>query len=349
MARTNSDYNNSPLSKLYVNGKYDIGHNRYPINLESEKRGHYINFFINVADETKVTGDIAGKYQYDENGFKGRTAENYVSGTNNGTNVGLIKSVPVNVSLLDVSFDTPEISLQRKTKRIKHVVSLYMPDTVNVQYSANWQDTSLTDALGDAGLLLQNGGQALKDVFSGDMGTVSSILSTLTGPAGTEAAGNVLGKLLGNSQIQDFALFAGGVAVNPQLEVLFKGVGLRQFQFDFLFAPANRLEAKEVENIIKTFKFHAAPEIFPDAGLGRYMIPPSEFDIEFMYQGNPNEKIHKIGTCVLTNINIDYAPNGWSTFGGSQLTGGGSPVQTRLTLQFQETEIVTKERVNEGY
>ena len=70
-----------------------------------------------------------------------------------------------------------------------------------------------------------------------------------------------------------------------------------------------------------------------------FRSPPSEFDIDFLVDGQINDKIHQIGTCVLTNINVDYAPNGWSTF------SNGMPTSVRMTLQFMETEIVTKQRV----
>jgi hypothetical protein len=42
-------------------------------------------------------------------------------------------------------------------------------------------------------------------------------------------------------------------------------------------------------------------------------------------------------------MNVDYAPNGWSTF------IDGTPTNIRMTLNFMETEIVTKQRVQEGY
>ena len=56
-----------------------------------------------------------------------------------------------------------------------------------------------------------------------------------------------------------------------------------------------------------------------------------------------NTKLFDIGLCVLSNVTVDYAPNGWSTF------IDGQPTQTRLTLQFKETSVITKSEVNAGY
>ena len=220
----------------------------------------------------------------------------------------------------------------RKTKRISQAIALYMPETVNVQYNASWQSESLTDASGALGQYGALGAAAIKKLTSNK--TTSSL-----SPFVAEVLGNISENTgLTGAGSRDFALFTTGYALNPQLEVLFKGTEMRTFQFDFLFSPYDESEAEAVVNIIKTFKFHQAPEVVTDS-VGRFFVPPSEFDIDFLVDGQINDKIHQIGTCVLTNINVDYAPNGWSTF------SNGMPTSVRMTLQFMETEIVTKQRV----
>ena len=46
-----------------------------------------------------------------------------------------------------------------------------------------------------------------------------------------------------------------------------------------------------------------------------------------------------IQECVLTNVSVDYAPNGWAAY------NDGYPIQTTLQLQFKETQILTKDRL----
>ena len=157
---------------------------------------------------------------------------------------------------------------------------------------------------------------------------------------------NVAGMLTGSTagNIADMgADVAGafGFAINPQLLVLFRGIDFRSFQYEFYFTPKNQKEAQAVRDIVKTFRFHAHPELM--LGQGVFYIAPSTFDIEFMHKGALNENIHKVKTCVLKNYNVDYAPFGWATY------TDGMPVQTRLTLQFQEVEIITKEQIEKGY
>lgn len=339
---------NGPLASLFANG-YDFSSRFYPRNLASETRGHYINFYINVAEKSQYLSE--GRYTLA--GGAGRTAANQanqaqVLGNAAGGALGNLaatskyteKYAPSvgNVSSTGLS-SVQSLLTTRKTKRITQAIALYMPETLNVQYNADWQSQDLTAALGIAGKIAQQGTSAV-DSFNKGQGLEGTIKSLASNPAVAEFAGDALEKTgVMGAGASSFLLYATGNALNPQLQVLFKGTDFRQFQFDFLFAPFSPDEAKNVIEIIKTFKFHQAPEVNV-SGMGRYFIPPSEFDIDFLLGGQINTKVHQIGTCVLTNLNVDYAPNGWSTF------GDGTPTHIRLTLQFMETEIVTKERVD---
>lgn len=317
-----------PLAKLYNSDTYNFNSRFYPRNLGSEARGHYINFYINAASKSQYLSEYSVVKNTAGLDYAGNTARNQSKD-----------------GYVDIKSPIGNLSLKRKTKRITDAIALYMPDTMNVQYGANWESTSLTDA---GGLALQTA-QGVSSVYNSmTNGNATGALKNIaSNPVIGEAAGMFAensGKF--GSGIKDFALFAGGTALNPQLEVLFKGIDMRTFQFDFLFAPYSQAEADNVKKIIETFKFHAAPELLSIAnggGHGRYFVPPSEFDIDFLFNGQINDKIHKLTTCVLTNINVDYAPNGWATL------SDGTPIATRMTLQFQEVEIITKDRIRDGY
>ena len=324
--RLNKEYGaqGGPLDPLY-NSAYDFDGLYYPRDLGSSTRGHYIVFYINVASQSSYikgssyTGSTMGGYTdvgIIEAG--GRTAINQ----DNQAKAGPVSSQNL-MSALTV----------RKTKRITQGIALYMPETVNVSYNANWQSENLTDALGQFGKYGVAAAQGID--YAANLGnrTSSNMSASIA-----EILGDAVSNKVGLGNVTDFALFASGVAVNPQLEVLFKGTEMRDFQFDFLFSPFDEEESKNVVAIINTFKFHQAPEVTTSTA-GRYFVPPSEFDIDFFKDGQINDKIHQIGTCVLSGITVDYAPNGWSTF------ENGMPTQIRMTLQFKETEIVTKERV----
>lgn len=312
----------SPLAPLYSN-PYDFSSLSYPRDLGATNRGHWIQIYINVAENTQ---------------YAARNSNGQIVGYNVGNStVGVVQNggrtatnQAAAASAMDGLLGSSQASLTvRKTKRISQAIALYMPETVNVQYNANWQSESLTDALGSVGLV----GSVLQDLKDANRS-----VSGLSGQAAELAGKALAGTGAVGSNAADFALFTQGLAINPQLEVLFKGTDMRHFQFDFLFSPYDAQESAHVVYIIKTLKFHQAPEVVTGSS-GRFFVPPSEFDIDFIFEGEINPNIHQIGTCVLTNMNVDYAPNGWSTF------SDGMPTHIRLTLQFMETEIVTKQRV----
>ena len=126
--------------------------------------------------------------------------------------------------------------------------------------------------------VLSGDGESFYWKYENEIKKLESIIGYVAGATG--AFGGNIEKAL---------LFSSGFAKNPQVELLFENIANREFLFDFKFVPRNPQEAKDIIKIIQTFRFFAAPEI-PTTGKGRYFVPPSEFDIEFMVGSkiNPN-------------------------------------------------------------
>ena len=68
-----------------------------------------------------------------------------------------------------------------------------------------------------------------------------------------------------------------------------------------------------------------------------------------MFRGDENEWINKIHTCVLQNMEVNYAPNGYQTFRPIQGRNGAPPSEIDMKLDFMETKLITKADVLEGY
>ena len=101
-----------------------------------------------------------------------------------------------------------------------------------------------------------------------------------------------------------------------------------------------------MQKIIQLFRFHSAPEMKNDHSM--FLGLPSEFDIHYMYQaedGVASENTHypKIATCVLQNVTTNFTPNGVRSH------ADGSPVVITMDLQFLETEMITKDHIQEGF
>ena len=235
----------------------------------------------------------------------------------------------------------------RTIKRTTDSIAFYMPDTLN--FTNNQQYSSMEFGASPLAYLAAASAGYSQIKQSGTK--VEDAVKNLT----PFILNSFLRKSFGNVGAGVFASGFGAV-INPQLEMIYTSPSFREFRFDFMLYPRSSKEAFEVQRILNRLRFHQAPEILKN-GIGAlggfFLVPPSEFDIEFYYNGRINPNIPKISTCVLTSIDTDYAPNGWSAYespsnaGTPALGKTGMPVGIRLSLNFQETEIMTKDNFNE--
>lgn len=356
-----------------VGSRYNSNTFRFPIDLGSYDKGHYMVIHINEQNKTSYKG-VTGfgdepsiiTNRRNLNASIGGTgiggldsvlttianvtesatkyASELVSGTKNAQSaIGTITDVASKFGSTTVSDAKSYNSLAgvRTIKRTTDTIALYMPDTLNFTHQQGYNDISL-----GGGLFAAAGAAA--SAVKGSL-TAKEITDNLLQNASPFVA-NAISRAFGDTGA---AVFSGvfGFGVNPQLEVLYVSPQLRTFRFDFMFYPRSTREATEVQRILDRLRFHQAPELLGRENTGGvggfFLVPPSEFDIKFYYNGKENPNIPKISTCVLTNLDIDYAPNGFATYElpneSSPLKGRtGMPVAIRLSLEFKETEMLTK-------
>ena len=209
-------------------------------------------------------------------------------------------------------------------------ILLYTPAETKFEYKANYENAETGIA---GGFLGDTGGNIADGMKGGEMlGRIAQ--QAIQGAAEMFAPG--IGAVIDRKS---------GMAINPNLEMAFKSVPFRPFNFDFDFAPKNKKELEQVHKIIKLFKFHMLPALSPAEG---FFISPSQFQIMYMYRQNENTYIPKLAKCVLTNMDVDYSP-------GEKFTtlkpdsDGASPQHMKMKLQFSEMSIITKETVAGGY
>lgn len=346
---------NGPLNALYGN-KYSLGTYNYPRDLSTNPtRKHVILFTVNRVDPSKniaVTQEDLSAITSLDGLVKGASNALGVAGKMAGQVMSGETTENIAASLPSGLKDTINKAFATKVGRYTaSSIAMYVPDSVQVQYDVKYQsDIGLSDALGTAYYLAQ-GATSLYDTAVGQGDTLSSYVNKAgNNPFVRDKIGKMVGAIAeangGNAAaVRELALQAGGYAFNPQLQVLFQGIGFRTFQFDFTLTPYSQEEAKEIQDIIYQFKYASAPEIKKNGWFdqGMYMTIPDTFNIKFMYDGRENPSVHKVGECVLTNVTVDSSPNGWATF------NDGSPVQYKLKLTFQEIMVVDKTRISEGF
>lgn len=328
----------NPLDVLENNG-YNVTDFIYPIDLTTDPgENHMVLFYINESVNTQFqTTDQNGNLQYIDNGKAVTRPAGSATGGTSPTPLGP-DGKPAQATVN--SSDNVTTFNKRPVSRVSSLIALYMPPIIQTSYTPIWESTE-TNATGGAlkALLGQNASvrRALGEVAIG-------IASNLA-----EDSKDFLSTLGVDAPVADLVSLATRAARNPHLEMLFRSVGFREYSFDFKFAPRSTQEARTVDNIIKAFRFYSAPEIRTSKNAGRYYIYPAEFDIEFWSNGKQNNFINKISSCACTGVGVNFTGSGaWSAF---RATGdkNGMSVETHLSLQFKELEIITKERVLQGF
>ena len=229
------------------------------------------------------------------------------------------------------------------TKRLKTQIAMYMPQQVNVTYGANYTDTEM-GALTEEALNAYNnaiGGRfrsAFENVLNMDQGIAETLQKGLLAS---------IGIIPGFGGAREAFEAKEGAIISDRLELAFKGINKRKFQYTFKMIPKNEKEADEIRKIVFAFKANMLPEFVGGNRAGRRLVVPNTFDISYMYVGAENDYLHKISTCVLENMSVSYGGDRYKTFEGR--ADGAPPVETTMTLAFKEMELITRERVFEGF
>ena len=348
----------------------------YPSDVTTNpENGHYMLFYVNVQNKSKYYYkdydgyDVGGKTTIFTKGGEGsldaasrNTSDSYTEGVSDAnTKLNLIKTgTPGNhnrsnmttLSKSQQSARTGMSTWANTTTRISDSIALYLPGSIDSSLNANYNDATL----GVIGFAAASG-LDFKDKFGAD--DFEGAAKALKGALGNVGEEIIQRSLAG---IADLAVDGAdtyglankifGRATNPYMEVIFKDMPLREFTYSFTFQPKDQKERDDVQNIIKTFRFHMAPEL-QEQNM-RFMGIPSTFDIHYMYQSSngidplewrtaeQNPFINKIATCVLKDCRVSYVD-------AAKSFRDGSPTQITMTLSFKETEMITKEKINEGF
>ena len=364
----------SPVSKL-DHDPFAYSSIQYPRDLTTNGGiGHYMLFYVNVQDKTKYVyeggaGDVGeiGGVEY-----KTQVVEPAVYKTVK-TGLGTTKRLLVTPTKFKtvtkrkgesgslfgskINSDVVQLEKQRKrgsglssfhktTKRITDSVAIYLPPNVVDSTTAGYTGAATgivgAAAAGAFGVARSMGEKDYEAAANGLVGAAKAIV----GEAAIKAATEITEAISGAEGTRGLINKAFGQADNPYMEVLFDAMNLRTFTYNFTFAPKNREETEDVQKIIALFRFHMSPEL--KGAANRFLTLPSEFDIHYMYQdqsgqASENDYYNKIATCVCTACETNYTPDGVKSF------EGGAPVKITMSLSFQETELLTKERVAEGF
>lgn len=307
----------------FDSNKYKVDSFSYPLDLMGslgEYGNNYVIFYINAQADSKLIKD--GQVQ---------TVQDLTPRDNSDLAAQVRQATATQGASGPIAEAEQKLgaSFSAQTRRLSTAIALHNPNTLTTKYTINYEPENLEIFGG-----IVAGTAALKKASEKKGGSNISKDAANQGTAAAIATGLSIPGTGGFSKLT-------GLAPNPRKEQIFKGVEFRDFTFEYQFYPRNAQEAANVQNIIYQFKLHMHPE-FKDAQNFLYVYP-SEFDI-FYYNGTQeNLYINRHTSCVLTDMTVDYSPNGQFTS-----FDNGNPTQINITLVFKELATLTKEKIQDG-
>ena len=148
---------------------------------------------------------------------------------------------------------------------------------------------------------------------------------------------NALG---GNTSAAGILARQTGAILNPNMELLFGGVQLRQFSFSFDFAPRDENESIVIKKIIRAFKksLNAKNSSTGENSTGLFIKSPDVFQLTYKTGAKNHQFLHKFKPMALLNIGVNYTGAGtYATYDNT------APVHTKIDLTFQELNPIYSE------
>ena len=383
---TNNASYTDPLGHLRIGSKWSYATLEYPQDIQTRSDlGHYMMFYINVANSnrskySRIGGMKDGKFKQKDTANEFDPSDQNLNGVKSGSAQDLILNRKGHSKDADAqgkwntagqSWEpgqsnrvvarkswqgavSKKMKQEDRTVRTTDSIVLYMPPQVMENNAANYNATEI------GGEIMETAGRAMSIIsraeqLGGDMkGGLDAMKEALPGIAGQvksamfRGAAKAASALMGGDALAAYDKYSNR-AMNNFLETTFKGVGFRKFSYTWKFAPKSVEEVIAAQDIIKTFKFHMLPELPETDDFGRYYVVPAEFDIFYMFRGDENAYFNKIATSVLVNMDVNYSPSNYQTFRPIDGFDGAPPTEIDMKLDFQETKVITKADVEEGY
>jgi len=254
-----------------------------------------------------------------------------------------------NTRLSNFGMDTRVGDLKKKTR---FYVELPIPKQVNDGNSCVWSGNSM-NLFTLAGLDLATG--LMKDPGS-TVGDIQNVIDTLLkggdfdqlGLGSGEEAQNAIRSSLAGLAVGQFGSITPnsvmsrgmGKILNSNKELLFDGVNLREFKFDFTFTPRNKPEGQVAMKIIRNLKMAMAPKKGEtNSGSGGILInSPNLFLLQYLQGGTKHPFLNSFKPCALTSFSVNYTGAGtYSTY------ADGTPVHMKVAMSFKETNPIYEE------
>ncbi len=248
-----------------------------------------------------------------------------------------------------LSLGTSTDALQENIENPLGFIFLPIPETIQDSNAVSWGDDSI-NGLAAAGLKATKSaiesGNIAKGLFNGVKDFGGNIVDAvgdktsqdLTSSFFASKAVNIIG---GNTSLDGVLSRSSGQIVNPNMELLFNGVTLRSFSFNFDLAPRDEKESDTIKKMLRIFKQNMQAKKSADGGSntsGPFLRSPNVFQLNYKTGRRNHNFLHKFKPMALLNMAVNY------TGGGTYATyDDTTPVHMKLDLSFQELNPVYSE------
>jgi len=239
-------------------------------------------------------------------------------------------------------------SEKNSNQKAKSTIQLPIPANIGDTNQVDWGSGDVMNSLAAYGAQSIGGVIQSGEIGKGTIDALKSVgmtgVDVLTRGGGqgeiknnfTSALVNVFGA---NTTPEQLRSRATGSVLNPNLELLFSGVNLRSFTFDFDFAPRDARESSIVKQIIRIFKQSMAPKTGSNhTGAGLFIQAPYVFLLSYKTGRLDHPYLNKFKPCALTNMGVNYTGSGsYATYEDK------TPVHMKLSLSFTELNPIYNE------
>lgn len=218
---------------------------------------------------------------------------------------------------------------------------IYLPIPPGISFGDGMSYSTL-----DLGIIGTIGAETITQIANQDSfaGAVGAGLGALAGSVvnkakklNAAAAASIIARNIPSigSGVADNIDFATRQVIAPNTNTTFQNSNIRQFQFSFKLVSKTKKEAIAIDDIVNTFRRGMYPK-----GNDVVLAYPATWSIRFRNgDGSENQFIPKIYSCYLTALS--------ATFNGSTnlYHEDGSPVETDISVSFQETRALRQDDI----
>jgi len=369
----NKGRNTSGIVPPTVIGKRQTKNFQFPLDVEggpgTGNQGHYVMFYINEQEDAQIrfgqrTGSTADAKRAERDAnipkylVRDVGATRVKSSNKDGAATQLNRHMPpferANAGYGSMATaptggqgGANTYSYRKPTIRLDTAIALYMPPQAIYRTAATYHDSEigvLANAASNLYGRIQEQGGGIKEMMDATGKELQKLGPEIINSLQLGAL-KVADTLPGAQGARSVFEMGQGEVVANRMELAFKKFEKRNFQFNFKMIPKSREEADEIRKIVYAFRANMAPEMVGNSG--RTFRVPNTFDIQYMYNGQENTYLHKISTCFLENFTVTYGGDRYRTFEPNE--EGAPPVETNIQANFREIELITRERIAEGY